>query len=255
MNIMHYRTTMAGASAVLLAAMAAGGCGANGSTAGEKEETTAAEQAPFTMTIYNNAGIADAYYQEYIEKHLKRKFPQATFHYTKRSQGNDIEDLVAAGTVPDLILFGVDRILTYRDLGVLADLTPLVKEQNIDISRFADGIIDTIKSYSEHGELYAMPWSYNPAALYYNKDIFDKFGVPYPKDGMSWDELGDLVKKLPDGRRGGDPGTRYGPQIFARQQPALAALRRCQDRQSRGQYGSVEKMVCGDERLLRDTGQ
>ncbi|MFK7691236.1 ABC transporter substrate-binding protein [Paenibacillus sp. HJGM_3] len=202
MNVMHKRIKMAGACAMLLAAMATGGCGASGNTAGENGDTagekaeTKAEQAPFTMTIYNNAGIADAYYQEYIEKHLKSKFPQGTFQYMKRSQGNDIQDLVAAGTVPDLILFGVDRILTYRDLGVLADLTPLIKQMSVDTSRFADGILDTIKSYSEHGELYAMPWSYNPAALYFNKDIFDKFGVPYPKDGMTWDELGDLVKKL-----------------------------------------------------------
>jgi ABC-type glycerol-3-phosphate transport system substrate-binding protein len=30
----------------------------------------------------------------------------------------------------------------------------------------------------------------------YNKDIFDKFGVAYPKDGMTWDELAEISKKL-----------------------------------------------------------
>lgn len=32
--------------------------------------------------------------------------------------------------------------------------------------------------------------------MYYNKDLFDKFGVPYPKDGMTWEELTDLSKQM-----------------------------------------------------------
>jgi multiple sugar transport system substrate-binding protein len=30
----------------------------------------------------------------------------------------------------------------------------------------------------------------------YNKDLFDKFGVPYPKDGMTWDETYELAKTM-----------------------------------------------------------
>jgi len=33
-------------------------------------------------------------------------------------------------------------------------------------------------------------------ALFYNKDLFDKRGVPYPKDGITWDEYIALVKKM-----------------------------------------------------------
>jgi multiple sugar transport system substrate-binding protein len=32
--------------------------------------------------------------------------------------------------------------------------------------------------------------------MYYNKDLFDKFGVPYPKDDMYWDEVIELAKKM-----------------------------------------------------------
>jgi multiple sugar transport system substrate-binding protein len=32
--------------------------------------------------------------------------------------------------------------------------------------------------------------------LFYNKDLFDKFGVPYPKDGMTWADATDLAKKM-----------------------------------------------------------
>ncbi|RKN64192.1 extracellular solute-binding protein [Paenibacillus ginsengarvi] len=32
--------------------------------------------------------------------------------------------------------------------------------------------------------------------MYYNKDIFDKFGVAYPKDGMTWEEARELAVKV-----------------------------------------------------------
>jgi multiple sugar transport system substrate-binding protein len=33
-------------------------------------------------------------------------------------------------------------------------------------------------------------------ALFYNKELFDKFQVPYPKDGMTWDEVYSTAQKL-----------------------------------------------------------
>jgi multiple sugar transport system substrate-binding protein len=44
--------------------------------------------------------------------------------------------------------------------------------------------------------LYALPFSMNYGMTIYNKDIFDKFGIPYPKDMMTWNEMLDLGKKL-----------------------------------------------------------
>jgi multiple sugar transport system substrate-binding protein len=53
-----------------------------------------------------------------------------------------------------------------------------------------------IDNYSDKGELFALPFSINYGVTYYNKDIFDKFGVAYPKDGMTWDNAIELGKKL-----------------------------------------------------------
>jgi len=36
----------------------------------------------------------------------------------------------------------------------------------------------------------------NIQVLFYNKDLFDRFGVEYPRDGMTWDEMLSLSKKL-----------------------------------------------------------
>lgn len=53
-----------------------------------------------------------------------------------------------------------------------------------------------------NGAIYGIPFSTLPAPLYYNADLFDKFGVPYPTDRMTWDNLYDTAKKLT--RRDGD---------------------------------------------------
>ena len=37
---------------------------------------------------------------------------------------------------------------------------------------------------------------YSPLAIYYNKDLFDKAGVPYPKDGWTWEDFQDTAVKL-----------------------------------------------------------
>ncbi|CAH8248157.1 extracellular solute-binding protein [Paenibacillus melissococcoides] len=52
------------------------------------------------------------------------------------------------------------------------------------------------------GLLYGMPIEGTQRALYYNKAILDKFGVDYPRDGMTWDEILDLAKQVTAERDG-----------------------------------------------------
>jgi len=63
------------------------------------------------------------------------------------------------------------------------------------LNRFEQTAIDAMRTISD-GKLYGLPVSNITMALYYNKDIFDKFGVPYPKDGMTWDELVELSHRV-----------------------------------------------------------
>ena len=46
---------------------------------------------------------------------------------------------------------------------------------------FQTGVVDGKSSF--------LTKDYSPLAIYYNKDLFDKAGVPYPKDGWTWDRL------------------------------------------------------------------
>jgi multiple sugar transport system substrate-binding protein len=74
-------------------------------------------------------------------------------------------------------------------------MTELIKKHNVDLNRFEPSTIEAIKQLSD-GKMYSLPVYGNNLILYYNKAIFDKFGVPYPKDGMTWTQTMDLAKRL-----------------------------------------------------------
>ncbi len=42
-----------------------------------------------------------------------------------------------------------------------------------------------------------MPKDTSPVGIFFNKGLFDKFGVPYPpEDEWTWDQFAETVKKL-----------------------------------------------------------
>lgn len=60
-----------------------------------------------------------------------------------------------------------------------------------------------LNNYVRDGKNYAVPKDFDTNALWYNKELFDKAGVAYPTDDMSYDDLlklcEDLKGKLPEG--------------------------------------------------------
>ena len=49
------------------------------------------------------------------------------------------------------------------------------------------------------GKTYALPFRKDNNMIFYNKDLFDKAGVPYPEDGMTMAEYHELAAKLTSG--------------------------------------------------------
>lgn len=49
---------------------------------------------------------------------------------------------------------------------------------------------------TSNDELYMLPGQNNIQVLFYNKDLFDRFGVAYPRDGMTWGEMLDLSSRI-----------------------------------------------------------
>jgi multiple sugar transport system substrate-binding protein len=150
---------------------------------------------PVTITFYNAGANPESYYKQYIETHIQKYLPHITINYIQQGEGTTISDLLAAGTIPDIMYVVSPRIAEMNELGVLDDLSPLAARHQIDLSKLADGLEPTFRAYG-NGKLLFMPWGLSNYALYYNKDIFDRLGVVYPKDGMTWDEVYQLARTM-----------------------------------------------------------
>ena len=197
-------------SACIMTGMIVSGCG-RADTADESGNPGKVSTEPVTITAAIDGIIVEEDYERLITEQLKKKRPNITFQLIRPGKGTNLDDLIAAGQVPDLVFTYNGHLTAYQDKDLLYDLNPLIKSEGVDLGRFENGLLDDIRIASTNGELFGLPFGMNYHALYYNKDLFDKFGVAYPRDGMNWDQTLELARKLTrtDGGiqyRGLDPG-------------------------------------------------
>lgn len=185
--------------AMSLASVSLAACGGNGEE--QKKEGNAGQEQrpePVTLTVFSQ----DLTYTEetlnaLLIGPLKEKLPHIKLNYVSfNEKGRSLQELVAAGMPPDLYLVPQSGFGAIAGLGLTEDVSPLAKQSKLDLSRFQPSALEAVKTMSDKGELYALPYEASGDALHYNKDIFDKFAVPYPKDGMTWDDAMELAKKL-----------------------------------------------------------
>ncbi|NIK67285.1 extracellular solute-binding protein [Paenibacillus sp. BK720] len=200
---------------LLLSACSNGGSNDNNATAQPNEQTNQAVQSdqpqqtdnpssvqpadeikPITLKIY--AGMPDSEFKTQITDPLSKKYPQITIERLGADKKNTpLDQLIASGDTPDLLAVPKDEIKSnVIRLGLQTDLNDLVRKYKVDLGRFDPVLLKSIQDLSGNGELYGLPEKKTLYGLVYNKDIFDKFGVPYPTDGMTWDQVIELAKKV-----------------------------------------------------------
>lgn len=104
--------------------------------------------------------------------------------------------LIASGVKLDLIAYSAGGLFTALDLQLTSDLTDMITKYKFDMNRLAPGVLESARMYSDKKEIPVMPYELNNNLIIYNKSIFDKFGVAYPKDGMTWEQMYDIIPKV-----------------------------------------------------------
>ncbi|CAG7651917.1 ABC transporter substrate-binding protein [Paenibacillus allorhizosphaerae] len=166
--------------------------------AGENNAPPQVSTEPVTIKFGLSMGwLGPGEFQKYIEEPVKKRYPHITIEvidFTKPE--NAFDKLIAAGNVPDLVMTASPIIYRFVGTGMEDSIEPLIKKFNFDLSRLNPIAVESVKSSSRQDQLIGLPWTMHFSGLYYNKDIFDKFGVPYPKDGMTWEDARELAKKV-----------------------------------------------------------
>jgi multiple sugar transport system substrate-binding protein len=103
-----------------------------------------------------------------------------------------------AGTAPDVVTLDASSAAIFIDNGFLTDLTPLVKaDPEFDLDAYYPNVV----GIARRGErLFAIPGDFTPMVMYYNKDLFDRAGVAYPREGWTFAEFRETARRLSRGQ-------------------------------------------------------
>lgn len=153
---------------------------------------------PAEVVIFAGSGATEETFNFRVGDSLRKKFPQYTL--TQLEPGGDpnknIQNIVTAGTRFDIIFHSVGNfeamVFPYK---LEFDHTEMIKRHQIDLGKLEQTSVEAVRQASG-GKFYGLPVYSEYIVLFYNKSLFDKFGVAYPKDNMTWDQLIALSKTM-----------------------------------------------------------
>ena len=98
------------------------------------------------------------------------------------------------GKMPDVFWTHSNTVQMYMDNNLLLKLNDYIAKDGVDMSLYYE---DIVSLYTRgDGNIYALPKDHDTIALLYNKAIFDKYGVDYPTDDWTWDDMYEAAKKI-----------------------------------------------------------
>ena len=112
-----------------------------------------------------------------------------------------LEAGASGGQMPDVFWMHSNTAQMYMENDILLDLTDYIaKDSTVDMSKFYEGV-KNLYTRSD-GKVFALPKDHDTIALLYNKAIFDKYGVDYPTDAWTWEDMYEAAKKITEGSNG-----------------------------------------------------
>ena len=98
-----------------------------------------------------------------------------------------LEAGASGGQMPDVFWMHSNTAQMYMENDLLLNLDDYIANDDaIDLANYYDGIVNL---YNSNGVQYALPKDHDTIALLYNKAIFDKYGVEYPTDDWTWEDV------------------------------------------------------------------
>lgn len=136
----------------------------------------------------SHKAVGDAFMQAHPEIQIEYYNEPWGDYFTK------VETLWASGdsaAIPDvLFLWPTPK---YAAQGVLENLDSYIEKSGYNLDDYWPALLE---SASYDGSVYGFPRDIGLEVLYYNKDMFDAAGVPYPDETWTWDDLATAAEQL-----------------------------------------------------------
>ncbi len=178
----------------------AGDTGAAGTTAGTTADSPAADTSAAGDQITLKWAMWDKdimpYYSPLIEAY-EAKNPGVKIELVDLG-GSDYQTVLATqltGSGSDFDVATIKDVPGYTTLvnkGVLEPLDSYIEKDGVDLSGYK-GLTDQVKV---DDKLYELPFRSDFWVLFYNKDVFDKAGVAYPTNDMTFEQYDKMARAL-----------------------------------------------------------
>lgn len=197
------KRTVAGLLAAVMTASMLTGCGGGGSASGTQAATTAGGDSAKTESKAESAGSTESaggdktvypagtitiygtgqpqylqeYYDAWLDAHrdiapdVKIEIVQTEGHAQSREKITMTALSGADDDLPDATYLDPVNIMDLSQAGILRDETEFLQPY---IDKMVDG---ATADATVSGKIYGLPESVRPNVLFYNKDIFDKYGI------------------------------------------------------------------------------
>ncbi|MBP1915357.1 ABC transporter substrate-binding protein [Lederbergia galactosidilytica] len=157
------------------------------------------EKEPVTISVLVHWD--EEMFNERFKEPIEKQFPHITLEQVRAGSGQeDLEEVFASGTSPDIFFELSQQTMEYLELDY--DLSELIEKHSYDLSHINPVFLESIRSKDKEGRLLALPYEVIYYVLFYNKDIFDLFGQPYPDENLTWNKALDLARNLTSERNG-----------------------------------------------------
>src|SRR5215469_8902657 len=192
------------AGAGTLAAGFPGILAACGNSSSQPSTSGQAKAQPGTLTIYNSKDTAHPQQQAQLMDFIKQKFeqqnPGSTFTWdtyaSAAEEQTKLETSAAAREGPDVFEFGSTVVPTAYASGSFETITSTMWSELGGRSAFFQPQLTM--SGPSPDKLIGVPWSGNPFAFVYNKQLFDAAGIKEPP--KTWDDFISAAKEITNGK-------------------------------------------------------
>jgi multiple sugar transport system substrate-binding protein len=153
---------------------------------------------PEPVTITFAYWESDTARVEALVQQFNKQYPHITVDLRPASMG-DLAWNVGAEDADVREVF-VAIIDSQRERGDFLELDPFIEEdESFDLSDFYPA---TLEPFTIEGKTWAIPYGVDSEVMYYNQDLFDQYGVPYPEVGWTWDDFVSTAQAIRDPEAG-----------------------------------------------------
>ncbi len=142
---------------------------------------------PEELAAYES--LVEAFHQAQSEVQVELRYVPDHAEYRRKLAAD-----FSAGSPPDVMLLNYRRFAAFAGQGGLTPVEEFLARSQLLAE--ADFYPQVLSAFRYQGQLWCIPQNMSSLVVYYNQDLFDKAGLPYPADDWTWADFLTTAQRL-----------------------------------------------------------